>query len=317
MAGQPLHPRRPFGGTDAGGDRRIGNIQAGGADRRHRDPGVVVLEGAGQRRLWQVKCACGVGVAQAGGGGLDPPIGVAGTQHGADTGGLGAKHFQHRGLLAPGYDRYARLHDAGLFGGDDLDGGAQHLAVIERDRGDRRGRRMLHHVGGVMPSAEADFEHAEIGGHPGEQHECRRHQHFENGDRRAGVDLFDLGKGCFQRGVIHDLASKPDALVEAYQMRRGEHMHAQARRLADGAQEGAGAALAVGAGDMDHRRQPKLGVVEQPQQPVQPDRAEVDHARIQRMQPLDHGADPPLQRRIWRIVAHLTRPGRGSGHGAG
>ncbi len=86
--------------------------------------------------------------------------------------------------------------------------------------------------------------------------------HLEHGDRRAGVHPLHLGERVEQRRVGDELAGEPDALVEAHQMRRGVDVHAPAGRLADRAQEGAGAALAVGAGDMDHRRQAPLGMAE-------------------------------------------------------
>ena len=77
-------------------------------------------------------------------------------------------------------------------------------------------------------------------------------------------------------------------------------MHPLPRRLADGAQEGAGAALAVGAGDMHHRRQATLGMVELVQQRLQPPEAEVDQPRMQGVQPLHHRGEAALR----RVVAH-------------
>ena len=50
-------------------------------------------------------------------------------------------------------------------------------------------------------------------------------------------------------------------------------MDALARRLQHRAQEGDGRALAVGAGDMDHRRQPVLRVAEALEQPLDAVRA--------------------------------------------
>ena len=73
-------------------------------------------------------------------------------------------------------------------------------------------------------------------------------------------------------------------------------MHARARRLAHGAQEGAGAAFAVGPGDVDDRRQGALGVAELLQQAQQPVEAEVDQPRVQIVQPIDDRLDPALVR---------------------
>ena len=82
--------------------------------------------------------------------------------------------------------------------------------------------------------------------------------------------------------VVGDqLAGDADAFVEAHQMRRGVDMHAQARGLGHRADERAGAALAVGAGDVDDRRQALLGMVEFGQQRAQPVEAEVDQPGMQ------------------------------------
>ncbi len=65
-------------------------------------------------------------------------------------------------------------------------------------------------------------------------------------------------------------------------------MHALARRLRHCADEGAGAALAVGAGDVDHRRQALFRMSQAGQQVAQAVQAEVDQPR---MQSLEAGGD--------------------------
>ena len=65
-----------------------------------------------------------------------------------------------------------------------------------------------------------------------------------------------------------------DALVEADEVRAGVDVRGKPRRLDRRAQEGAGRALAVGAGDVEHRRQIALGIaepVEQGANPLQPE----------------------------------------------
>ena len=109
-----------------------------------------------------------------------------------------------------------------------------------------------------------------------------------------------------QRVVGDQLAGDADALVEADQMRRGVDVDALARRLGDGAQEGAGAALAVGAGDVDHRRQAALGMAERRQQAVAAGpRLRSISRGMQRVQPLDdrrrsapHGVGQRASRRL-------------------
>ena len=65
-----------------------------------------------------------------------------------------------------------------------------------------------------------------------------------------------------QGGVGNEFAGDADTLVEADQMRGGVDMYAQSGRFADRAQEGACAALAVGAGDVDDRRQAFFGMAQ-------------------------------------------------------
>ena len=64
---------------------------------------------------------------------------------------------------------------------------AEEFHVIDRHRRDDAGQRLVDHVGGVEPAAEADFEQQHIGRMPREQQEGRRGRDLEHGDRRAGV----------------------------------------------------------------------------------------------------------------------------------
>ena len=86
------------------------------------------------------------------------------------------------------------------------------------------------------------------------------------------------------RGSSISRAGEPDALVEAREVRRGVGVHRQARGLEPGAQHGDDRALAVGAGDMDDRRQPALRVAERGQEPLDAAEREVDDLRVQRGQ---------------------------------
>ena len=62
-------------------------------------------------------------------------------------------------------------------------------------------------------------------------------------------------------------------------------MHALPRRFEDGAHECDGRTLAVGTGDMDHRRQMPLGMAERRQQPFNATERQVDSLRMKRQQP--------------------------------
>jgi len=122
---------------------------------------------------------------------------------------------------------------------------------------------------------------------------------------------------------------EPKALVEAHEMRRGVDVHAQPRRLQDRAHESDGRALAVGASDMDRRRQPPLGMPERGENAPHPIERQIDPFGMQRGEPRDGGLDgghvfvisrrPPLERPA--ALAHAARepkdarqPAAGSGN---
>ena len=94
-----------------------------------------------------------------------------------------------------------------------------------------------------------------------------------------------------ERVVVDQRAGEPDALVEADQMRAGEHVDACARGFERGAQEGAGRALAVGPGDMEHRRQRVLRTAEPVEQGGDAGEAEPVAARRQQARRSSCGLD--------------------------
>ena len=69
------------------------------------------------------------------------------------------------------------------------------------------------------------------------------------------------------------ICAEAEALVEMHQMRRGVDVHAQAGGFQNRAQERDGRAFAVGAGDMDDRRQLALGMIRAPRAAAACDRA--------------------------------------------
>ena len=177
--------------------------------------------------------------------------------------------------------------------------------MVEVDRGDDADGRGLDDVCGVQHPAEPDFEQQEIGRGLGEGDEGGGGGHLEEGDRLAGVGglhaLEDFGEV-----ILGDqLARQADALGEADEVGRGEDVDLEARRLGDGPQVGDGRALAVGAGDMDHRRQAALGMAQRGREATHAAEGEVDTLGMQGAQ--------ALQRRVVRsqVVAHrrgLRRP---------
>ena len=113
------------------------------------------------------------------------------------------------------------------------------------------------HIGGVIFAAKPDFQHQGIGGMAREGQE---HAPASVISKKviglAGIDAARTSSSSGAQFVFADqLAGHADALVKAHQMRRRLDMHLAAPRLQHGAAEGADRTLAVGAGDMNHRRQ--------------------------------------------------------------
>ena len=70
------------------------------------------------------------------------------------------------------------------------------------------------------------------------------------------IERFGEERG--ELGILDQLPGNADAFVEADQMRAGEDVDLVPGSFERGAQEGAGRALAVGAGDMEDGREPVL-----------------------------------------------------------
>ena len=97
---------------------------------------------------------------------------------------------------------------------------------------------------------------------------------------QQAIDQLALG----DRARLAVGAGKLDALVEAHEMRRGVDVHALAGGLQHRLQEGRERALAVGAGDVDHRRQAVLRVAELGEQRLDAAERQVDQPRMQRLE---------------------------------
>ena len=91
-----------------------------------------------------------------------------------------------------------------------------------------------------------------------EQAKRRRGFDFKNADRGAGIGPLAMFEHRNQLvvGDQHAAARPPEAkaLVDPHQIGRGIDVDAKAGGFQDRAQIGDGRALAIGAGDMNHRR---------------------------------------------------------------
>ncbi len=148
------------------------------------------------------------------------------------------------------------------------------LLVIESDRGNPANQRALDHVGRVEPPAEPHLHDARIRRLPREGEDRRRGRDLEESRVDACSRSDHLLEQVGERLVLDQRACDPDALVEAHQVRAGERVHAVPSSFESGAQERAGRALPVRAGDVEHMRQAVLRPSEPLQQardPIEPE----------------------------------------------
>ena len=127
--------------------------------------------------------------------------------------------------------------------------------MVQRHRRDHGDFGPGDHVGGVQPSAEAGLQHGEVGLNAREGEEGRRRGDLEEGDGMGVVGGFALGQQSGQRPVADLPAGGPDALGEAHQVGGGIDVGLAPGGVGHRRDEGDDGALAVGAGDVDDRRQ--------------------------------------------------------------
>ena len=125
-----------------------------------------------------------------------------------------------------------------------------------------------------------------------EQAKRRRGLCLEKCEGRAGIDAFAMFERHAQFIIADENATDAKAFVDPHQIRRGIGMDSQARRFQDRAQICERRTLAIGAGDVDHRRQLAFGMIEPIQQKLYAVEAEIDPLGMQRGQPRDQ----PIER---------------------
>ena len=204
-------------------------------------------------------------------------------------------HRQRLARLGGDHRRHAGLEDAGLLGRDLLDGVAEEIAMIECDARDHAGQRPFHHIGGIEPAAEADFQEDDIGRMPAEQKERRRRLDLEHGDRQVAVLGLALCEHVGKLVVLDQRAAtllgQTEAFVEADQIGRRVGVHAPVGGFENRARERDGRAFAVGASHMNDRWQPPFRMVERRQQALDAGEREIDPFGVQRQQARMNGAD--------------------------
>ena len=296
-AAQPLQPRRPLGAGDARRrrpPRRAPSARSAASampafatwcapircgSGRSRRP-AVVLEGHAAVLLPDLPV---LALAIASGA---PTASARASIAASASGGCGADDAGHAGL-----------EDAGLLAGDLGQRLAEVLLVVERDRGDDRraaaGRPRWSRRAGRRARPRAARQSAGVSAM------ARKAAAVVISKKVIGAPAFAASQRSSsgdQPLLVDQLAGEPDALVEAREMRRGVDVHPRAGGLEPGAQHRHHRALAVGAGDVDHRRQPPLGVAERGEQPLDAAERQVDHLGMQRRQALE---DAVARRRSW------------------
>src|SRR5215469_6501537 len=157
-------------------------------------------------------------------------------------------------------DGGAGLDDAGLFGGDFVDGVAKEILVVEIDGCDD-GDRGRDDIGGVKAAAEADFVDGDVERARCECEKSHRGDALEKGGMgvkfSGGQERFDgivePGPECGEV-VVGDFGTvDADAFVHALEVRRSVKAGAEAGSSEDRIQHCSRGAFAVGTGNVDAR----------------------------------------------------------------
>ncbi len=287
-----LQPRRPFGPAHRRAQRAVGDRHGVlRAQHRDRQRGIVELMRAGEARQRQRDLAPAVAQMERALVHRGIPVVAADQQPGAGE----PRHLGdprgHRLGVARHDEGHAALGDARLFAGDVEDRMPEPLLMIEAQRGDP-GDDRRHHIGRIEAATEPDLDHCGVGGRADEGDKGDRGGQLEEGDRRGAVGVEDIAQGRDQRRVVDQRPVQPDSLVEADEMRRGIDVDPPSRRFERGAEEGGGRPLAVGPGDVEHRRQLEVRVAEPAEQAFEARQPEVDRRRVQpeggRQQGVEH-----------------------------
>ena len=157
--------------------------------------------------------------------------------------------------------------------------------------GNAADQRRLDHIGRIKPAAKAHLEDQRIGRCPGESQKGGGGGRLEEAQFHRARRFEDFREQRGEQVVVDQPPGEADALVEADEVGAGIGMDLEPGRLQRGAQEGAGRALAVRAGDMEHRGQGALGMAELREQGGNPLEPQYVAPRRQAGQPVELGLD--------------------------
>ncbi len=250
----------------------------GGVVRRWETGGHQRLAGGGQvvraqargQRQWIMALPLAVADRQAGGLHLELAAGaqrhrLEAIQFGVQVGG-GVFLPVHQGPPCPADAEFLHRH---FFAGV-----TQPVGVVQAHGGDHRHVR-VDQIDRVQAAAQPHFQNRQVGAAVAEQPQRRQGGEFEIGQRGVAAGGVHLLEGGAQGVVVHRAVGQRDAFVEALQMGGGIDAHAAAGGGRQGAGERHHRALAVGAGDGDHRHR-QAGRAERLGHPAHPLQAQLD-----------------------------------------
>jgi len=159
------------------------------------------------------------------------------------------------------------LHDACLFGGDQLHPITKIGLMIQRNRHDDGDGRIVDHIGRIETPTQTNLHDGCIGGLFRKKHEHRGSQDFENRDRLACIGSFNTAQRIRKDSILDITAHFPvnaDTItfVPVHQMWRGMDVHGKACRLQKCSAKGRDGTLTIGASNMDNRWHSVLGIAE-------------------------------------------------------
>src|SRR5215831_16639552 len=108
-------------------------------------------------------------------------------KHRADLLGMPDKYRLWALRLPTDHGRSPAPHDGGLLAGDLFQGVAEEIHMVQGYRRNDARKRLRHHIGGIEPAAEPDFEEQHVGRVVGKQNEGGGGFDLEYGDRRMAV----------------------------------------------------------------------------------------------------------------------------------
>ena len=233
---------------------------------------------------------------------IDKPVPARFEQRGRHVFGLLADRGKRFGWIAArDHQGDAGFRDPALLEGDTRHGGdgysllgcKEEPFVIDPKRCNAAGEEDIgtQHVGRIEPPAEADFDHAGIGGSAREFGECGGNRNLEEARIEILADIEHFAQQIRQPIVLDQFACKSNAFVIAHQMRAGGNMDRIPFRFQHCAQEGAGRSFAIGPGDMEHGGQPPMWVAEPVEQRADGLQAKPPVGHGQRAQPVELGLD--------------------------